>query len=1405
MYLTHQNSRFTRFALLLALLGGMFGTGSPAQALPAPQSESCTPGTGWVWTNGSSRPDIAQQAESALKNAGFDAVVAASDFGEIDACGNFEMVSTDFKVTFKNNSSLKQSPAAQSEAAENIQNLLLPLGESQVGNVRIDFGDGAAKSYPSSLNVQRTAETLAAPSDFSASASASLNKKVFLLVFDPTMSNGLDLNTYMGWPAYSSLVQGVINSFQNASHGQLQYTIAQTQVVTNEWPVKIDGFRYTETTYLQVMQGLVAAHSPDEVNYDQIIDQFDVCGKLNRGEIDELWMYGAPYFGFYESRLVGPNAYFYNSPPLTATHNCNKLLPIMGLSYERGVAEAVHSFGHRAEATMTKVYGSWQQNSVAHNWDRFGLVKAQSPDYGYSGCGSVHYPPNGQSDYDYGNPASVLTNCNDFSNYPNLNDPLTVAQPATCAVWNCDHLSYMLYWFNHLPFNTYCGPDSVANNWWSYFADPSLALFPSLNCPTLPPDPLQPGNTARASVNSAGGQAFLESTDAVVSADGRYVAFHSTAANLVAGDSNATYDIFLKDLLTGVTTCVSVDPSGIPANAGSRFSSISADGRFIAFSSDATNLVSGDTNGVSDVFVRDMQTGITTRISVNSSGVQGDNYSYGASISTDGNTIAYVSPATNLAPGSANGAEQIYVYDLQNRITTRASVNASGAAANGRSINASISGNGRYVAFHSSASNLLTGDTNGRNDVFVRDLQSGITTRVSVDSNGAQANSDSYDPSISGDGRYVVFESTATNLVPSDTNTTWDVFLYDQQTRSTTRISVDSKGVQGNNYSLDPSISGDGRYIAFAAGATNLVTGDTNGRDDIFVRDRQAGTIIRSSVASDGAQANNTSFAPFVSTDGQYIVFHGFATNLVLNDTNGAPDVFIHRQNISLPSTATPTATASPTPTKTNTPTPTTTLAPTSITPASTNPLYLSLSSSQTIGGVASADEDILKFDGSNWSVLFDGSDVGVGSPDLFGFSFLDSDSILMSFTASVTVNGITATPQDILRFDATSLGSNTAGTFSLYFDGSDVGFDDTTNEKIDSLSLLPDGRLLISTTGNPVVTGVSSARDEDVLAFTPTALGNTTSGTWAMYFDGSDVGLSETSGEDIDALDVVGTNIYLSTQDVFSVTGLSGADEDVFVCAATSLGDVTVCNYSPTLYFDGSTWGLDANDVDAFNFLASGAGPTMTPTRTPTGAPTATNTPTRTPTATPTSTGVIPPTSTATQTSTPTSTRTPTPTATSAATGNTFTFISVADAYVNSGSTTTNYGSVTTLRADASPDVHSYLRFSVQGLSGNVSRATLRIFANSASTIGCNANSLNNNTWTESTINYSNAPALGGVIGSSTPFGIGVWITLDVSAYINGNGTYNFGLTTPGSTAISFASRESGANAPQLIVETVP
>jgi hypothetical protein len=155
--------------------------------------------------------------------------------------------------------------------------------------------------------------------------------------------------------------------------------------------------------------------------------------------------------------------------------------------------------------------------------------------------------------------------------------------------------------------------------------------------------------------------------------------------------------------------------------------------------------------------------------------------------------------------------------------------------------------------------------------------------------------------------------------------------------------------------------------------------------------------------------------------------------------------------------------------------------------------------------------------------------------------------------------------------------------------------------------------------------------------------------------------------------------------------------------------------------------------------------------------------------------------------------------------TASTSTFVPVADAYVNSSSPLNNYGTTTTLRVDASPDVHSYLRFNVQGLSGTVIKATLRMYANSASSQGCTASTVSDNTWSEATLNYNNAPPVGSALGSSGAFGTGVWISMDVTAYITGNGTYNLALTTPGSTAVSLGSRESGATAPQLIVETMP
>jgi hypothetical protein len=258
-------------------------------------------------------------------------------------------------------------------------------------------------------------------------------------------------------------------------------------------------------------------------------------------------------------------------------------------------------------------------------------------------------------------------------------------------------------------------------------------------------------------------------------------------------------------------------------------------------------------------------------------------------------------------------------------------------------------------------------------------------------------------------------------------------------------------------------------------------------------------------------------------------------------------------------------------------------------TQASPKPLYFSLEANGTVGGLAVANEDVVSFDGvATFSLAFDGSDVGLSSRRLDAFGWLDADSLLLSLdTDGASLPGVVGTvdDSDIIRFDASSLGSTTAGTFSMYFDGSDVGL--TTNaEDVDAFELLSSGTLLLSTEGASSVTGASGA-DEDLLAFTPATLGSTTSGTFALYFDGSDVGLSA-SGEDLDAaaVDAAG-RIYLSTRGDLAVTGASGADEDVFVFNPSTLGTNTAGTFGSSPYFDGSTFGLAGNDVFAIDLLA--------------------------------------------------------------------------------------------------------------------------------------------------------------------------------------------------------------------------
>jgi len=407
--------------------------------------------------------------------------------------------------------------------------------------------------------------------------------------------------------------------------------------------------------------------------------------------------------------------------------------------------------------------------------------------------------------------------------------------------------------------------------------------------------PLSFGITTRVSLPDMGSEANADSRFPAISADGRYVAFQSFASNMVGGDENGVYDVFVRDRQAGRTVLVSATPQGEEGNLDSEEPAISADGRYIAFTSYASDLVDRDENTTTDVFVRDMQTGRTIRVSVNSYGQEAADASGQAAISADGRYVAFLSWASNLVSGDTNRNSDIFVHDRQTGQTTRVSVASNGQEGNARSYHPAISADGRYVAFVSHADNLVVGDTNNQDDVFVHDRETGQTARVSVAWNGAQANSWSDNPSISADGRYVAFDSRASNLVISDTNGAYlDVFVYDRQTGEIAVVSVNSGGAQGNSDSGWPAISADGRYVAFASLANNLVAGDTNGTWDVFLHDRQTGQTTRVSVTSGGGQGDGPSGYPAISPDGRYVAFESDATRLVSGDTNDVRDVFLH-------------------------------------------------------------------------------------------------------------------------------------------------------------------------------------------------------------------------------------------------------------------------------------------------------------------------------------------------------------------------------------------------------------------------------------------------------------------------------------------------------------------------------
>jgi Tol biopolymer transport system component len=406
--------------------------------------------------------------------------------------------------------------------------------------------------------------------------------------------------------------------------------------------------------------------------------------------------------------------------------------------------------------------------------------------------------------------------------------------------------------------------------------------------------------TELVSVDAAGGPANESSFVQGLDDRGRFVAFTSFASDLVPGDTNGALnpnsgiDVFVRDRIAATTERVNVSSAGRQADGSSLDATLSADGRVVAFESEATNLVAGDTNACQDVFVHDRRSGVTERVSVSSAGAQANTDSFNGSVSRNGRFVAFSSTASNLVPGDANGRTDVFVHDRRTGATEIVSVGSAGARANGDSFSPSISADGRVVAFTSFASNLAPGDTNANSDVLVHDRGARTTQQVSVSSAGANGNAASAatTQALSASGRFATFQSLASNLVPADTNGQQDVLVHDRRSRVTERVSVSPAGGQANGLSQGAAISAHGRFVVFDSLASNLLPGDAPFTPDLFLRDRRTGAIELVNVSSAGERGGSSGPA-LPSANGRVVAFGSLASNLVPGDTNGFSDVFV--------------------------------------------------------------------------------------------------------------------------------------------------------------------------------------------------------------------------------------------------------------------------------------------------------------------------------------------------------------------------------------------------------------------------------------------------------------------------------------------------------------------------------
>ncbi len=400
---------------------------------------------------------------------------------------------------------------------------------------------------------------------------------------------------------------------------------------------------------------------------------------------------------------------------------------------------------------------------------------------------------------------------------------------------------------------------------------------------------------ARVSLAPNGEPAAGASYDAALSQNGRFLAFGSYASNLVSGDTNGTGDIFVRDLWTGATTRVSVSSSGVESDQPSWDPQISADGTRIVFWTSSTTLVDGEIGTITGAYLHDRTAGTTTRLARPSGGGMPNGPTYTAHISADGAVVAFASDASDLVAGDTNARRDIFAYDVGTGTTERVSVTDDEQQANNGSADPTVSADGQTIAYLSYATNLVGGDTNGQNDIFVRDRAAATTTRVSVSSSGQQLTdvNGANDPMISASGRYVVFFSADRGLVADDTNNTADVFRHDRLGGTTTRVSTTSDGSEPTGYSGRSSISADGSMVTFESFATFGLAASTGVRD-VFVKNLTTGELLWATKPDVAAGPNGASYEPTVSGNGLWVAFTTAATQLTDKpDTNGVTDVYV--------------------------------------------------------------------------------------------------------------------------------------------------------------------------------------------------------------------------------------------------------------------------------------------------------------------------------------------------------------------------------------------------------------------------------------------------------------------------------------------------------------------------------